>query len=298
MKIRAFVLSLWTVFLFGGTSPVGYAGTPLVVAIVKQDRVCGIASWERDGNQYRRGRDVIPIEQAFPSTGLTVADVDGDGREDFVWSYRDKTRDVAVTPIGNWDGTSVLRSRRHVETDWKFQITGLASVALGDSSFKRLVVGIKDDKGESFLRVMDCRQDPPKSLTYAGYLSKSTSVEVTALACGDLDQSGQQVLIVAIEESTTSSALGIYLLQSGEPITTTQVGAMSPGFKISALAIGDVDGDGKSELLVGMTQGGKSQIRMYEVPSSGGSMDAWKFKSEIKLPVNQEVRGLAVLTSQ
>ncbi len=71
-----------------------------------------------------------------------------------------------------------------------------------------------------------------------------------------------------------------------------------PGCKITALAVGDVDGDGKNELLAGMKIAGKNVIRIYDVHSSSDPFDGWTVKSEIRLPDHQEVRGLAVFAPQ
>ncbi len=269
---------------------------PLIVAVLKQDRVCGIGTWHKVEGGYKRGEDMISITQAFPFRGIAVADVDGDGREDFVWSYRDKTRDVAVTPIGNWEGTAPLKSRRHVETDWKFQVIGLAAANLDvQSPNKELIVAVADDKGDHFLRMMDCRQDPPKTLPYTGYLAKPSPVPVTAVAAGDVDQDGKVELIVATDDGDVS-ALAIYSIQPAAPFATALVNSLSPAYKISAMVVGDTDGDGANELVVGLGAPGKNVIRVYQVHSAQAPIQEWTLKQEIKLPANQEVKGLAVFT--
>lgn len=190
----------------------------------------------------------------YPTTGngptsIAIQDLDGDGKADIVTA--DQTSHwVSIFKNASTTGTISFNRQAGLSTG---TVTGPVSVKLGDLN--------GDDKpdlvvvGKSSNRVTIFRNTSTiNTISFETPITNyTTGTSPYSVAIGDLDGDGKADLAVSNESSrtislyknTTSSAASITFVAQG---ATTALGSGKP----SIVAMGDLDGDGKTDLAVSM----------------------------------------------
>jgi hypothetical protein len=205
---------------------------------------------------------VTPLEleaAAYPTVALAVADFNGDGRNDIV--------------IGN-DGTANLLYLNNGTSDPFGGVTGLVidpalrtttALAVGDmdgDGRKDLIAGFNLAETRIYLnRYVAATDDTPQSgqMDSSEVLLVGDGLDVTtALAVGDLDKDGDEDLVVGRNGQTNRVYLSTGGIDPFDGVTPFDLDAAT--LATSAIALSDVDGDGKLDVVVAVDGG---QKRVY-----------------------------------
>jgi len=180
----------------------------------------------------------------FITTGapyaLAIGDLDGDGKSDLaVANYID----ASVSILRNTSSAGTLSFAPKVD----FESNGPYRIAIGDL----------DGDGKADLAIANVNSDiisvlrntgSTGAISFATKVGFSTGLAPVSVAIGDLDGDGKVDLAVANRNSNTVS-----ILRNTSSIGTVNYAGkldLSTGTYSSAVAIGDLDGDGKPDLAV------------------------------------------------
>jgi len=222
--------------------------------------------------------------------GVAAADVDGDGKIDLIVPDRTANR-VAV--FKNISTSGVLAFAAPVFFDTGKNPVRVAVGDLDGDGRPDIVVVNNDDNSISILR----NTGAPGSITAGSFALRvniATGNYPTALAIGDLDGDGKPDLAVA---NAVGSSVSIFhnLSVSG----VIDVASFAPGFDLvtpsncMSVVIGDVDGDGKADLLAGSWRVGR-MLSIYRNISRPGVLSPDSFAARVDFPADGCVNDMAL----
>lgn len=251
---------------------------------VKGNHVATAGDLNRDGrpdfiidHDVRSGRDGSVL-LTIPGSDLQPAgDTNGDGSIDFVG--------IATPTARIYSGRdgSVL----HEFSVWKERA---ASLAIGAGDLDRdgcadIVVGYPDEEcnfGTGYVRVLSGKSGQP----IHDLSGNDALFGATLLAPGDLDGDGQGDLVVGAYDSM-GPAWGNVLVYSGatwKQIDNFHNDRAEAGFGTALAALGDVDGDGVTDLAVGACKGSAGGVGVAFVYSGKTRKVIWTLSPPTELP--------------
>lgn len=203
-------------------------------------------------------------DYACRPTSVAVGDVDGDGRQDVV---------VAQTGCGievfkqGTDG--VLHSSGLLPSPQSYMLR-LADFN-GDGRLDLLAAGWSDSVVRLWL------QSSTGTLVDAG-TPAANHAGWGHLAVGDLDGDGRTDFVVTSGQGAYGQSVAVVLQQAGGGFAPAVYLGSAPGVMPGGVAVGDVDGDGRAELLVSFDghvgvwrYGGGGMVRAADLATAGGA---------------------------
>ncbi|MGZ3864278.1 MAG: FG-GAP-like repeat-containing protein [Bacteroidia bacterium] len=214
---------------------------------------------------------------------VAIGDIDGDGKSDLVVANTGTTT-VSVFRNTSTAGTISFAAKVDFTTG-----TAPQGVALGDlDGDGKLDVAVADN-GTSRVSVY-------RNLSTVGTVSLSaktdytTGINPSGVVIGDIDGNGKPEIVTANSTANTVSVLR----------NTCTVGTISFGTKVDfttgtspfAVAVGDVDGDGKPELAV--SNNGVSTVSVLRNTATTGTITAASFAAKVDFTTGTNPYGIAL----
>jgi hypothetical protein len=186
---------------------------------------------------------------ALSSTvGLAAGDMNGDGIPDVVQLSGGTTTQIRVYP-------------GHADATLGDPLTHFAGVPGRTCSLP--VIGDFDGDGAGDVAVVDQNGVVRVHLASGGEWTASLGTSINALARIDLDADGGHDLVV----HRTSPRQLVMLRNTGSGLVSA--GALTPGFTAAGMGVGDVNRDGRDDVLLG----GSGQLGVYMGSASGPVFD-------------------------
>lgn len=211
--------------------------------------------------------DSVAMPEPDPAFGdsLAVGDVDGDGRVD------------AVTATGGTSGKAILHLNtglgwRNVEVSELRARALVGAVAVGDLDGDRradVLVGYQDPEGGVWHAGVDALLGRDGGFERRELLREDGKNPVKALALADLD--GDRRLEVLVLRGDGTLAI---LAASGTQVTRLPAPEWRRGCAGYEIQLGDLDGDGRPEIVASFA-GEASAFDLEAGCPSGGGLEAW-----------------------
>ena len=216
--------------------------------------------------------------------GVDIYDIDGDGSKDLIVSNFD-TNTLSV--YRNTSSTGSISFASNVDLS---ATSGPWGMAFGDVDGDGKPDIAVANRGTTKISVF-------RNTSSVGSISFASKSDVTTgsgpfnVALGDLDGDGKLDMVTGNRNDNdmsvhrNTSSVGSISFASKVDFTT----AGNPAFA----AIGDVDGDGKAEVLI--ANSGSSSISVYHNTASSGSISSGSFASKVDFSVGSSPTGIVVV---
>jgi RecA/RadA recombinase len=236
----------------------------------------------------------VDIAIAGQPTGIAVADLDGDGKQDI------------VTANGGSNTVSVLRNIGSNGVVSASSFAAPVSFATGPAPWKVVVADVDGDGKPDLITVN--QSDPNHKVSILRNLSVAVGITTNsfapavdlsgadtgeALAVGDIDGDGKLDVVVG---SYSGDTLAVYR-NVGTPGSITTGSFATPvvfpvGARVHTVAIGDLDGDGKPDLAA-VTEL-PSQLALFKNLSTPGSFSTGSLGPQINFASGNNTAGLVI----
>ena len=225
----------------------------------------------------------VDITTGTGPVSVAIGDLDGDGKPDLAVTNRGSTT-VSIFRNTSSSGTVSFAAKADFTTG-----TNPYSVAIGDL----------DGDGKPDLAVANNGSNTVSVLrntSVSGTVGFATKVDFTtgtaprAVAIGDLDGDGKSDLAV-----TNYSSASVSVFRNTSSSGTVSFAAkvdFTTGTSPRALAIGDLDGDGKSDLAV--ANYGSASVSVFRSTSSNGSIASGSFATKVDITTGTNPYSVAI----
>jgi 6-phosphogluconolactonase (cycloisomerase 2 family) len=224
---------------------------------------------------------------------VAIGDLDGDGKPD-----------LAVSNL-NSSNVSVLRNNSSSGSIAAGSFAAKVDFATGDSP-RSVAIGDLDGDGKPDLAVANLSSITVSVLrntgssgsiaagSFAAKVDFTTGTGPTSVAIGDLDGDGKPDLAVA---NYNSNSVSVYRNTSSSGSIAAGSFAAKVDFttgssRPSSVAIGDLDGDGKPDLVV--ANDNSSTVSVYRNTSSSGSIAAGSFAAKVDFATGTNPTSVAI----
>ncbi len=233
-------------------------------------------------------RNVEVVTGPSPYLNLVITDLDGDGKPDL--AVPDRTGG-AVSLLRNLSATGPL-------TGGSF--APLFSLNTGVNLYEMAVADFDGD-GQPDLAVVSSssktvsifRNASTTNFSFAGRADFATGANPVSVAAGDLDGDGKMDLVVANYDSGTVSVLRNLSVPGSLTTNSFAAGVDLPaGLHPVSVAIADLDGDGRRDIVVANDSGGTLAVLLNL--SSPGALTSNSFAAKFDVATGGNAFGFAV----
>ena len=226
--------------------------------------------------------------------GVSIGDIDGDGKSDVVVvNYISKTVSVLrnISTTGSITSSS-LAPQIDLET-WSYNNPiGLSIGDLDGDGKSDVVVANSYSNTVSVLRNKSTSGSITSSL-FQAKVEFATGFNTWGISIGDIDGDGKSDLVVTNRDGSTISVLRNK--STSGSITSSSFGAkvdFATGMQPYGVSIGDIDGDGKSDLVVTNRDG--STISVLRNKSTSGSITSSSFGAKVDFATGMQPYGVSI----
>ncbi len=246
----------------------GEGPRPPVPGRASIDTASGLASFRRDENGTW---SLVPQANPSPVFGSSLAtgDFDGDGRLDAVTASA-TLGDTRILHIG--DGACGWRPEALESLRPRSYVTAVAAGNVSGDARDEVLVGYTEFIGDAVHFGVDVfSRGADGNWNRRALARQSGRARVEALAVADLDGDGARDVVAVLPQGTTAIIIGD---GKGGFTRERQTLPAPDGCDGAAVAIGDLDGDGLADLLIGYAQ--ESSTTNPAVCKGEGALRAWK----------------------
>lgn len=289
----------------GGSSPYSEpisVQTDVAVADVDGDGrgdVLTLAHWfgsgQRPEGRLLVYRQILPDVFAAPEThivgcypwAMTLADIDGDGRRDLVVADADDCAGAATGPAVYLLLQDAARPGRFLAP--RTVVTGTTSyrAAVGDFNGDGAPDIVASDSGAGRQRLVLLLQDPARRGQFLPAADLSLPGAAVDVAAGDVDGDGRSDLFVHLyfdpSGYTPNTGLAVLLQQPGGGFGAAAVLARQSGLNTQRIAVADIDGDGRADLLARFTPSSSDFTGQLSVLQQGSQALTWRARVDTPL---------------
>ncbi|MBE7170258.1 MAG: VCBS repeat-containing protein [Williamsia sp.] len=224
------------------------------------------------------------------ASAFAVADIDGDGRPDLVVanSYTGTVSVMLNTTLpGNLDQISFAPAVSYAAGDFP------RALAVGDvNGDGKPDLVVANEKGNSVsLLLNQAVYGSIDAGSFAARIDYAAGSNPNSVALGDVDGDGRPEIVVANYGSGTVSVLRNTSIEAGAALFATQIDFAS-GSNPFVVALGDVDGDGKPDLVTANT--GSNNVSVLRNLATMGSITTVSFASKADFGTGNYPLSLAV----
>jgi alpha-tubulin suppressor-like RCC1 family protein len=220
---------------------------------------------------------------------LVVADLDGDGRLDIIALNADSNVVSILRNISSPGSLTTNSFAARIDLPGGNVMRGLAVQDLNGDGLPEIVTANQSDNAISVFQNLST----VGNIAFAPRVNFAAGTGAGGVAIGDLDGDGLPDLVVA---NISDGTISIFRNLGGDNITTNSFApqvvfpATTSAFPI---AIGDLDGDGKLDLVVGGGNGSQS-ILVYRNTSTVGSITTSSFAAPVTFAAPGWVNSIAL----
>lgn len=223
---------------------------------------------------------------------VAIGDVDGDGNPDLVVVNNNNVSILRNTPAG----VTINPGSFAAKVDFDLVFTGPVFVAIGDldgDGKPDLAVANPPSNNVSVLR----NTSTPGVISLAPKVNFATGFTPFSVAIGDIDGDGKPELVVP---NAAAGANSISVLRNTSTPGTIVVGSFAAkvdftvGLIPRSVAIGDIDGDGKADVVAANSQAASTNLSVLRNTSTAGSITAGSFALKVDFTTGTSPYSVAV----